>query len=132
MDQQGSFLSEWDSQDTEFSTFGLWKNLRMHIKIPLHSPQVTDLCGFMATFIIEPFFFEEITAPGIFRCYDTERHHHDMLQMFVVSQLQQRHVLISTIFMQYGAFPHIHVSLKAQLTQNFTDKCVISRFFPRP
>lgn len=108
------------------------ENPRMHTEIPLHSPKVTVWCGFTATFILGPFFFEEITARGPVTCSVTGRRYHDMLQTFVVPQLQGMRVLTSTIFMQDGAPPHIHESVKALLLQHFTDERVISRFFRNP
>ncbi|GBM09990.1 hypothetical protein AVEN_23983-1 [Araneus ventricosus] len=56
---------------------------------PLHSEKVTIWCGFTATFIIGPYFFEEITANGIQTCSVTGYRYRDMLREFVIPQLQQ-------------------------------------------
>ncbi|GFV87672.1 uncharacterized protein TNCV_779561 [Trichonephila clavipes] len=44
------------------------ENPRTFQEIPLHSPKVTVWCGFTATFILGPFFFEETTRSGPVTC----------------------------------------------------------------
>ncbi|GBN35044.1 hypothetical protein AVEN_84179-1 [Araneus ventricosus] len=70
---------------------------------PLHSDNVTVWCGFMATFIIGPYFFEEITANGIQTCYVAGQRYRDTLKDFVIPQLQHRECIQDIIFMQDGA-----------------------------
>ena len=101
----------------------------MH-EIPLNSPKITVWCGFTAEFIIGPFFFETITPTGPETCTINAERYHEMLQTFVIPQLQQRNCLQQTIFMQDGAPPHISNKVKQLLRQNFTDDRVISRSFP--
>ncbi|GFX82889.1 uncharacterized protein TNCV_2958451 [Trichonephila clavipes] len=104
------------------------ENLRIRTEIPLQFPKDTVRCGFTVTFILGPF-FEEIGERWAHRWSVMGRRYHDMLQTFVMPQLQQRRVLTSTIFMQDGASPYIHEFVKALLIQHFTEKRVISRFF---
>ncbi|GFV11487.1 uncharacterized protein TNCV_1413641 [Trichonephila clavipes] len=49
------------------------ENPRTFQEIPLHSPKVTVWCGFTATFILGPFFFEETTRNGLVTCTVTAR-----------------------------------------------------------
>lgn len=44
------------------------ENPRTIPEIPIHSPKVTVLCGFTATFLPGPFFFEEATRDGPVTC----------------------------------------------------------------
>ncbi|GBM11606.1 hypothetical protein AVEN_180153-1 [Araneus ventricosus] len=74
---------------------------------PLHPDKVTICSGFKATFIIEPYFFEEITANRIQTCSVTGQRYRDMLRDFVIPKLQQRGCLQDIIFMQDGAPPHV-------------------------
>ncbi|GFX42303.1 uncharacterized protein TNCV_110231 [Trichonephila clavipes] len=76
-------------------------------EIPLHSPKVTVWCGFTATFILGPFFFEETTRNGPLTCTVTARRYKNMLENFVASQMLQHQCLDSITFMQDGAPPHI-------------------------
>ncbi|GBL74718.1 hypothetical protein AVEN_243593-1 [Araneus ventricosus] len=96
---------------------------------PLHPDKVTIWCGFTATFIIGPYFFEEITANGIQTCSVTGQRYRDMLRDFVISQLQQCGCLQDIIFMQDCAPPHIDRRVKQLPRQHFTDARVISRHF---
>ncbi|GBN54214.1 hypothetical protein AVEN_55877-1 [Araneus ventricosus] len=75
-------------------------------------------------------FFEEITANGIQTCSVTGQRYRDMLNDFVIPQLQQRGCLQDIIFMLDGAPPHIDRHVKQLLRQHFTDSRVISRHFP--
>ncbi|GFX25433.1 uncharacterized protein TNCV_1424171 [Trichonephila clavipes] len=49
------------------------ENPRTFQEIPLHSPKVTVWCGFTATFILGPLFFEETTRNGPVTCTVTAR-----------------------------------------------------------
>lgn len=99
-------------------------------EVPLHSPKVTVWCGFTATFILGPYFFEHITRTGPMTCTVTGEKYGQMLQTFVIPQLQQRQCLDSIIFMQDGARPHIHRSVQRLLRQHFGSERVISQYFP--
>ncbi|GBN56348.1 hypothetical protein AVEN_11437-1 [Araneus ventricosus] len=99
-------------------------------KYPLYPDKVTVWCGFMATFIIGPYFFEAITANGIQTCSVTGQRYRDMLRDFAISRFQQRGCLQDIIFMPDGAPPHIDRRVKQLLIQHFTDARVISRDFP--
>lgn len=98
--------------------------------IPLHSPKVTVWCGFTSQFILGPFFFEENQANGPVTCSVTALRYRDMLNNFVLPQLQQRQCLTTITFMQDGAPPHNGLCVQRFLRQHFTDDRVISRSFP--
>ena len=62
----------------------------------------------MATFIVVPFFLEEVTVSGPITCSVTGCQYYDLLQTFVVPQQQQRWVFTVTVLIQDGAFSRIH------------------------
>ncbi|GBM21932.1 hypothetical protein AVEN_187935-1 [Araneus ventricosus] len=66
----------------------------------LHPDKVIVWCGFTATIIIVPYFFEEITASGIQICFVTGQRYRDMLRDFVIPQFEQRGCFQGIIFMQ--------------------------------
>lgn len=105
-------------------------NPHAYMQEPLHSPKVTVWCGFTASFIIGPYFYEENGASGPVTCTVTAARYADMLQNFTIPQLQQRGCLDSTIFMQDGAPPHIGLRVQRVLRQHFSNSRMISRAFP--
>lgn len=99
--------------------------------LPLHSEQVTVWCGITATFIIGPFFFEEITPAGPVTCTVTGKRYEALLRNHVLPALQKRQCVDRTIFMQDGAPPHIATPVKQLLSAQFGDGGIISRHFPK-
>ncbi|GFV69200.1 uncharacterized protein TNCV_3861241 [Trichonephila clavipes] len=99
-------------------------------EIPLHSPKVTVWCGFTATFILGPFFFEETTRNGPVTCTVTARRYKNMFENFEAPQMLQHQCLDSITFMQDGAPPHIGLCMQQFLRQHFTNDRVNSRAFP--
>ncbi|GFU26599.1 uncharacterized protein TNCV_1837271 [Trichonephila clavipes] len=110
----------------------IWDTENPHTfqEIPLHSPKVTVWCGFTATFILGPFFFEETTLNGPVTYTVTARRYKNMLENFVAPQMLQHQCLDSITFMQDGAPPHIGLCFQQFLRQHFTNDRVISRAFP--
>ncbi|GFV32773.1 uncharacterized protein TNCV_3312541 [Trichonephila clavipes] len=106
------------------------ENPRTFKEIPLHSPKVTVWCGFTATFILSPFFFEETTRNGPVTCPVTARRYKNMLKNFVAPQMLQHQCLDSITFMQDGVPQHIGLCVQQFLRQHFTNDRVISRAFP--
>lgn len=106
------------------------ENPRAIDQVSLHPAKITVWCGFTSTFIIGPYFFEEVTPTGFKTCSVNGQRYRDMLTTFVIPELQQRHRVQETIFMQDGAPPHIHRGVQQVLRQTFTDARVISRCFP--
>ncbi|GBM43708.1 hypothetical protein AVEN_60513-1 [Araneus ventricosus] len=74
--------------------------------------------------------FGEVTETGFKTCSVIGKRYQDILKTFVTLELQQRNRLQDTIFMQNGAPPHIHRSVKQVSPQTFTNERVISRGFP--
>ncbi|GBL92398.1 hypothetical protein AVEN_174692-1 [Araneus ventricosus] len=66
------------------------ENPRTFHPIPLHSPKVTVWGGFTSQFILGPYFFEENDDNGPVTCSVTAAKYCDMLNSFVLPQLQQR------------------------------------------
>ncbi|GFW84945.1 uncharacterized protein TNCV_682331 [Trichonephila clavipes] len=106
------------------------ENPRTFQEIPLHSPKVTVWCGFTATFVLGPFFFEETTCNGPVTCTVTARRYKNMLENFVAPQMLQHQCLDSITFMQDGAPPHIGLCVQQFLRQHVSNDRVISRAFP--
>ncbi|GFX07036.1 uncharacterized protein TNCV_1556391 [Trichonephila clavipes] len=106
------------------------ENPRIFQEIPLHSPKVTVWCGFTATFMLGPFFFEDTTCNGPVTCTETARRCKNMLENFVAPQMLQHQCLDSITFMQDGAPPHIGLCVQQFFRQYFTNDRVISRAFP--
>lgn len=98
----------------------------------MHSPKVTVWCGFTASFILGPYFFEELSARGPVTCSITGQRYASLLENKIVPDLQARQCLSRTIFMQDGAPPHISRCVTDVLKTHFTEERVISRHFPDP
>ena len=109
----------------------IWADANSHVvhQIPLHSPKVTVWCGFTASFINGPYFYK-VGRNGLTTCSVNSDRYANMLENFVIPELQQRNCIYSTHFMQDGAPPHIGRRVKDVLHQHFTDDRVISRAFP--
>ncbi|NSX83578.1 hypothetical protein GOM44_04430 [Wolbachia endosymbiont of Atemnus politus] len=97
--------------------------------VPLQPAKVTVWCGFTASFILGPFFYEEIGRSGPVTCTITGKRYENLLRNQVIPALQQRACVGSIIFMQDGAPPHIFNPVKQLLTMHFGTR-IISRHFP--
>ncbi|GBO03411.1 hypothetical protein AVEN_87946-1 [Araneus ventricosus] len=64
-------------------------------------------CGITASFILGPFFFEEIGPSGPVTCTVNGTRYESLLRNQLIPALQQRGCVVSTIFMQDGAPPQI-------------------------
>lgn len=95
---------------------------------PLHEAKVTVWCGITGSFVIGPYFFEEVTPKGLKTCSITSQRYETMLNNYLIPQLQQRKAIGNIVWMQDGAPPHVSNSVKQLLQQTFGDK-VISRHF---
>ncbi|GFU19327.1 uncharacterized protein TNCV_3032491 [Trichonephila clavipes] len=93
----------------------IWETDNPHstLRVPLHSPKVKACCGFSASFILGPYFFEEL----------------GLLQNKIIPDLQARQCLSRILFMQDGAPPHITRCVTDVLKHHFTEGRVISRQF---
>lgn len=96
--------------------------------VPLHDAKVTVWCGISSTFVLGPYFFEEVTTTGVKSCSVTSARYKSMLQNYVIPELQQRNVISDIVWMQDGAPPHIAQCVRPVLQQHFGDR-VISRNF---
>ena len=99
-------------------------------QMPLNSPHVTAWIGFTATFMIGPYFCEEITPQGPKTCSVTAARYRKMLEDMVIPELQQRGCLATVTFQQDGAPPHIAREVQNLLRRHFTEDRIISRAFP--
>ncbi|GFX82136.1 transposable element tc3 transposase [Trichonephila clavipes] len=109
--------------------YRIWETDHPHstLQVPLHSPEVTVWCGFSASFIFGPYFFEELGGPVT--CSITGQRYASLLRNKIIPDLQARSRLSRIIFMQDGAPPHITACVKGVLQHHFTEKRVISRQF---
>lgn len=114
--------------NTQNSRIWATSNPHAYTTKPLHSPHVTVWCGFTASFIIGPLFFEErCPVSGWKTCSVTAERYLTLLNDHVVPALQQRRALSSVTFMQDGAPPHVSRSVKTFLLSKFTEDRLISR-----
>ncbi|GFT87757.1 uncharacterized protein TNCV_4001031 [Trichonephila clavipes] len=109
----------------------IWESDNSHstLQVPLHSPKVTVWCGFSATFILGPYFFEELGAGGLVTCSITGQRYASLLRNKIIPDLQARQCLSRIIFMQDGAPLHITRCVKDVLKHHFIEERVISRQF---
>ena len=86
-------------------------NPREHYSQPLHSPHVTVWYGFIGSFILGLFFFEEPRpVSGRKTCTVTTERYPMLLRDHVVHALQERHALSVVFFMQDGARPTLRAT----------------------
>ncbi|GFU79343.1 uncharacterized protein TNCV_2138661 [Trichonephila clavipes] len=109
----------------------IWETYNPHytLRVPLHSPKVTVWCGFSASFILGPYFFEELGAGGPVTCSITGQRYASLLRNKIIPDLQARQCLSHIIFMQDGAPPHITRCVTDVLKHHFTEERVISHQF---
>jgi transposase len=104
---------------------------RLHSR-PLFSPRITVWCGFTSNFILGPYFFEEQRANGTVHTVTvTGARYLDLLQTFIIPQLQQLQVLQETTFQHDGAPPHNTIAVRRFLAEHFGNR-IISRNFDFP
>ncbi|GFT26553.1 uncharacterized protein TNCV_3603971 [Trichonephila clavipes] len=109
----------------------IWETDNPHstLRVPLHSPKVTVWCGFSASFILGPYFLEELGAGGSVTCSITGQRYASLLRNKIIPDLQARQCLSRIIFMQDGAPPHITRCVMDVLKHHFTEERLISRQF---
>ncbi|GFU79014.1 uncharacterized protein TNCV_308541 [Trichonephila clavipes] len=68
----------------------IWETDNPHstLRVPLHSPKVTVWCGFSASFILGPYFFEELGAGGPVTCSITGQRYASLLRNKIIPDLQ--------------------------------------------
>ncbi|GFV36460.1 transposable element tc3 transposase [Trichonephila clavipes] len=109
----------------------IWETDNPHstLRVPLHSPKATVWCGFSASFILGPYFFEVLGAGGPVTCSITGQRYASLLRNKIIPDLQAHQCLSRIIFMQDGAPPHITRCVTDVLKHHFTEEHVISRQF---
>ncbi|GFU63903.1 uncharacterized protein TNCV_4204201 [Trichonephila clavipes] len=107
----------------------IWETDNPHstLQVPLHSPKVTVWCGFSTSFILGPYFFEELGAGGPVTCSITGQRYASLLRNKIIPDLQAHQCFSRIIFMQDGAPPHITHCVKDILKHHFIEERVISR-----
>ena len=98
---------------------------------PLHDQKVIVWCGITGTFVLGPYFFEEIIDGGLQTCTVTFFDYLEMLTHYAIPELQWQNALSEVVWMQDGAPPHVGFSVKRLLSQQFGDR-VISCLFQIP
>ncbi|GFW33253.1 uncharacterized protein TNCV_2859311 [Trichonephila clavipes] len=68
----------------------IWETDNPHstLQVPLHSPKVTVWCGFSTSFILGPYFFEELGAGGPVTCSITGQRFASLLRNKIIPDLQ--------------------------------------------
>ena len=110
----------------------VWGSTPPHVvqEQPLHSAYITVWCGFTSSFILGPFFFEEMTPRGPVRCRVTSASYRNLLVQHVIPALQERNCDHTFIFMRDGATPHVARQVKDLLRETFSNDRINSRQFP--
>ncbi|GFW58546.1 uncharacterized protein TNCV_718461 [Trichonephila clavipes] len=98
-------------------------------EIPLHSPKVTIWCGFRATFILGPFFFEETTRNGRVTCTVTAGRYKNMLENATMPKCYNTNVLIQLPSCKMERL-HTLDSACSSFFDNILLMIVINRAFP--
>ena len=86
---------------------------------PLQDEKVTVWCGITRTFILGPYFFEEVTDGDLQTCTVTSARYLDMLTHYAIPELQRQNALSEVLWMQDGAHSHVGSSVKGLLSQSF-------------
>ena len=98
--------------------------------VPLHPTKVC--CGFTASFITGPYFFEVTSALGHITVTVTGQRYECLFGNHGIPALQQLRCVNRIIFMQDGAPLHIANTVKQQLKRHFRNARFTSRQFPTP
>ncbi|UYV61976.1 hypothetical protein LAZ67_1007240 [Cordylochernes scorpioides] len=115
--------------NTKNSRIWATENPRIFTEMPLHQRRVIVWCGFTSSFIIGPFFFEEINGRTFKTVSVTGERYVQLLREKVIPILQDRQALSEITFMQDGGPPHISRGAKQLLKDTFGEDRVISRHF---
>ncbi|UYV65386.1 hypothetical protein LAZ67_3004168 [Cordylochernes scorpioides] len=115
--------------NTQNSRIWATENPRIFTEMPLHQRRVIVWCGFTSSFIIGPFFFEEINGRTFKTASVTGERYVQLLREKVIPILQDRQALSEITFMQDGEPPHISRGGKQLLKDTFGEDRVISRHF---
>ncbi|GFX79823.1 uncharacterized protein TNCV_4981351 [Trichonephila clavipes] len=101
----GRVVEVYHGSDVNTHNCRIWESDDPHstLQVPLHSPNVTVWCGFSASFILGPYFFEELGAGGPVTCSITVQRYASLLRNKIIPDLQARQCLSRIIFMQDGA-----------------------------
>ena len=95
------------------------------LPVPLHPAKITVWCGFIGSFILGPYFFEETDALGPATVTITGQRHECLFFSHVIPALQQRGCVNRIILMRSSAYP-----VKQLLKRHFGNAKIISLQFP--
>ena len=86
-----------------------WGSARLYVvhERSSHSDYITVWCGFKSDFILGRFFFEQNTSQSPKWCSITSSRYCNLFQKYIIPVLRQQQCSESTVFMQFGAPPHI-------------------------
>ena len=79
--------------------------------MPLCDRYETVWCGIAGTFILGPYFFEDVTFSGMQTCYITGTRYKAMLENYVIPEVQQLNVINDIVWIEDGAPPLIATSV---------------------
>ena len=96
--------------------------------VPFYDTCVTVWCGVAETFILGPYFLEDVTCSGIQTCSITGDRYKPMLENYIITESQQRNVINDIVWLQDGAPPHIATSITQVLQQHFGYKLIARNF----
>ena len=105
----------------------IWKTENPHVSYELEraSPKESVWCGVTSEKVYRPFFLVEETVRAV--------NYVDMIEQYVVPQLQQDEILDTIIYQQDGTPPHWVIIVREQLKHIFNDRwCGHDRPIPWP
>ena len=73
----------------------------------LHDEKVTVWCGITSTFILAPYFFEEVTDGDLKTCTVMSVLYLHMLTHYAIPELHRQNALSEVVWIQDGTPPHV-------------------------
>ncbi|GFV27253.1 uncharacterized protein TNCV_3459481 [Trichonephila clavipes] len=92
----------------------IWETDNPHstLQVPLYSPKVTVWCGFSASFILGPYFVEELGAGGPVTCSITGQRYASLLRNKIIPYLQAHQCLSHITLCKRELLHTLHVVLR--------------------
>ncbi|GBM27853.1 hypothetical protein AVEN_66405-1 [Araneus ventricosus] len=104
------------------------ENPRYEASAPLHEVKVIVWCGIGSTFVLCPYFSEDVTSISMKTCSITNSRYTTMLQNYVIPELHKGNVVNDIVCIQDGAPTHVATCVRQVLQQHFGDRVIYHNF----
>ena len=112
MDRRGTFHPHWERKLLELLSLGGRKSSRCGISAFLQQIHYCVVwCGVTGTFILGPYFFENVTSSDMQTCSITGARYKVMLENYVIPNLQQQNVIDDIVWIQDCIPPYIATNI---------------------